>query len=242
MAVTLREAGAALLDLALPARCAGCHRPAATWCEACRTEFERLTSSPTLVVPQRAPPALPPVVAAGPYEAVVREAVVAFKDDGRRDLAPVLAGALATAVRPFVGALGPVALVCVPSSRAARRRRGDAPVELLARTSARLVVPPLEVLPGPRVVRPVTDQAGLGRSQRASNLAGAHRVPRRSAERLAGRPVLLVDDVVTTGATLAEAARALAAAGVTVRGAAVVAAAQLRWHGSPSVAAPTRPD
>ena len=71
--------------------------------------------------------------------------------------------------------------------------------------------------------RAVADQAGLSTRDRAANLAGALR-----ATGVPGRPVIVVDDVMTTGATLVEAARALAAHGHPVAGAAVVAATRRR--------------
>ena len=70
--------------------------------------------------------------------------------------------------------------------------------------------------------RAVADQGGLGAQERAANLAGALRVRRP----LHGLPVVVVDDVVTTGATLVEAARALREGGAAVRGCAVLAATQ----------------
>jgi len=76
--------------------------------------------------------------------------------------------------------------------------------------------------------RRVRDQVGLGVDDRAANLAGALWVPPGWAARLGGRPCLLVDDVVTTGATLAEAARALRAAGSGPVVAATVAATARR--------------
>ncbi|MET9018877.1 phosphoribosyltransferase family protein [Actinopolymorpha sp. NPDC004070] len=78
------------------------------------------------------------------------------------------------------------------------------------------------------VGRRVADQAGLDARARRANLAGAFVVRVRSRDLLTGRAVLLVDDVLTTGATLAEAARVLRVAGVNVRAAAVVAATRRR--------------
>ncbi|MGV1007417.1 MAG: ComF family protein [Dermatophilaceae bacterium] len=219
---------AALLDLAVPLRCAGCLSPGSAWCPACAAELAQLTRRPRLVAPVPAPPGLPPVVAAAPYRGVVRRAVVAFKDQQRRDLAPVLAEALARAVGPFAAAAGEVALVPVPTSRAARRRRGDAPVQLLAARTLRLVDPHPRHVDALRVARAVADQARLGRAERAANLTCAYAARARPVTRLTGIPVVLVDDVMTTGATLAESARALRSAGVAVAGAAVVAATELR--------------
>jgi len=73
--------------------------------------------------------------------------------------------------------------------------------------------------------RGVQDQAGLGAAARSANLDGALRVRRRHRALPAGAVAVLVDDVVTTGSTLTEAARALEAAGVVLLGAATVAAA-----------------
>lgn len=81
---------------------------------------------------------------------------------------------------------------------------------------------------GLRHARRVDDQARLDSAARAANLAGAFAVRAGDAAYLRGRPVLLVDDVVTTGATLAEGARAARAVGAHVLGAAVVAATSRR--------------
>jgi predicted amidophosphoribosyltransferase len=89
------------------------------------------------------------------------------------------------------------------------------------------------VLPALRVTRAVADSVGLTAEQRAANLDGAFTVPRRVADRLRraaalGARIVLLDDVCTTGSTFREAARSLAALGVTVEAAAVVAATPRR--------------
>lgn len=221
-----RRYGSALLDLVLPLACAGCGATGVGWCARCAAQVDRLRRGPTVVVPWPEPAGLPTVVAAAPYRDAVRRALVAFKDGGRRDLAGILAPALAAALAPYPAATGPVAVVLVPSSRAALRRRGDWPLESLARRAADLVGPAVAVVPVLRGTRPVADQARLGRAERAANLSGAYAVRSGAARCVAGRAVVVVDDVMTTGATLAEAARALRAAGIPVLGAAVVAATE----------------
>jgi len=83
-----------------------------------------------------------------------------------------------------------------------------------------------------RPVRRLADQSRLDHRERALNLAGAYAVRARWADRVAGSRVVLVHDVVTTGATLAEAARAVRAAGGQVVGAATLAATSRRHRGS----------
>jgi predicted amidophosphoribosyltransferase len=124
-----------------------------------------------------------------------------------------------------------VALVPVPSRRTAVRARGqDATLRLTRRAAAvlRRAGCDVEVLPVVRIVRGLADQAGLDARERAANLHGALAVPDRLARHVRGRPVVVVDDVITTGASIVEAARALRAAGADVRCAAVVAATRRR--------------
>ncbi len=117
-------------------------------------------------------------------------------------------------------------LVPVPSTGASLRARdGNHVLELAERVEERLVTW-TEALPGLVVVRRRRDQVGLGRSARAANLHGSMRATDVLVRRAArpGTAVVLVDDIVTTGASLAEAHRALTAAGIRPWGAAVVAA------------------
>ncbi|PNE42575.1 ComF family protein [Streptomyces noursei] len=122
---------------------------------------------------------------------------------------------------------GPLLLVPVPSARKAVAGRGHDPVRriaLAASAELRRVGVGARVLAVLRQRRAMIDQSGLDARQRLANVAGALEVPGAAGRLLAGVPVVLVDDLVTTGATLAEAARAVRAVGGRVTGAAVVAA------------------
>lgn len=225
----------ALVDLALPSTCAACEEGPGPLCPACTSDLRSgLFDRPRRVAPSPVPPGMPDVAAAGPYAGVLRSLVSAYKDGERRDLRPMLARLLAGPLAGVVRA-GPKALVVpMPSSRAAVRRRGDDPVADLTRAAVRLVSGeartgrPLVVAPALRPVRRMADQSVLDHRQRAANLAGAYAVRPRWAGRLDGARVVLVDDVVTTGSTLAEAARVVRAAGGQVVGAATLAATRRR--------------
>jgi predicted amidophosphoribosyltransferase len=215
----------ALLDLVLPVTCAGCD-DAPTWlCPRCR---QALAGRPREVVPAPAPAGLPPVRAVAAYDGVVRQLLLAHKEDGVLRLAGPLGAALSRAAGELVpsGRQGFV-VVPVPSSRASVRARGNDPTLRMARAAAR-ALSGARLLPALRHVRPVADQSGLGLSARRANLAGALAVRRRAGRLLDGRTVLIVDDLMTTGSTLVEAARAIRAAGGHVLGAAVVAATRRR--------------
>jgi predicted amidophosphoribosyltransferase len=220
----------ALLDLVLPVACVGCGRDGVVWCAACTAP---LHGSPRRAVPDPCPPGLPVTWAVAGYDGVVRDAVVAHKERGARVLTGALAGALAASAAAAAGCAGPLALVPAPSRTAAVRARGEDPTLRLARAAAvrlRRSGRPARVVPLLRMARSARDQAGLSAGERAVNLAGAVRVGRVPAGLSAYR-IVLVDDVVTTGATLAECARSLHAAGLTVRAAAVVAATARRPAG-----------
>lgn len=223
----------ALVDLVLPETCAGCGVPGGLLCPACCAP---LAMPAQVRWPDPVPPGLPTPWSVARYEGAVRAAVVAAKEHGRTGLAGPLGAALARAVR----AAGEVAadelvLVPAPSRRAAVRARGHDPTLRLARQAAaqlRRSGRPATVAPVLRVSGRVVDQAGLDAAGRAANLAGGLAVPTRLVPVVRGRRVVLVDDVVTTGATLAEAARALRAAGADVVAAATVAATARRTSSS----------
>jgi predicted amidophosphoribosyltransferase len=172
-------------------------------------------------------------MAAGEYAGALKALVNAHKEHQALALARPLGEVLAAVVGAFGVDTGPspggVVLVPVPSRPEAVRRRGHDPVLRTARVAAtrlrrtgtdarvaRLLVPAVRL----------EDQAGLDAGQRAANLGGALRSRLRAAG--ASPPVLVVDDVITTGATAREAQRALTDAGFQVAGIATVAATRRR--------------
>ncbi|MCD2444012.1 ComF family protein [Agromyces sp. SYSU K20354] len=216
-----RLATAALDALAVlaPVACSGCGLADRAVCDDCR---RALVAHPTRVSrPGLARCDAPPVWAALQYAGPVAAVVGAFKDGGRTDAAPVLARALhAAVVRALADAPSGRAIeVCtIPSTARAFRERGYRPVELLLRRSGIRSAPVL------RLARDRADQAGLGVEARRANAEGALVAPRS----LDDRRFLVVDDVLTTGSTLAEAMRALTAAGAETVALAVLAETPLR--------------
>ncbi|ROO89979.1 putative amidophosphoribosyltransferase [Actinocorallia herbida] len=224
----------ALVDLLLPPCCTACRAPGHVLCSGCAAPL----GGPGLPVPvftraERAR-AVPPVWALGEHEGVLRRLVIAHKERGRAPLAVPLGAALArlaadTALRGRpspggAGAQGEVWVVAVPSGRRSVRRRGrDAMGELAEAAAAELRArgrPARAVAALSRRVG-TADQGGLGPTERRRNLQGAM----RASPEIAGARVLLLDDVVTTGASLREACRALTAAGARLEGAVLLTSA-----------------
>jgi predicted amidophosphoribosyltransferase len=233
---------AGLADLVLPGGCAGCRVDGGTplrygVCDACIEVVGALRPHPTLPVP--APDGLPPCAALGDYDGVLRELVLAYKDRGRYRLARPLGRLLAAVVASVVD--GPALLVPIPDTPAAARARHGDHLQRLARPAVgRLRAAGVPVtLARPLRARPRRDSTGLGATARAAEAGAAFRL---RVLRMAGlrqrvartrEPVILLDDVVTTGATLAAAAQRLTEAGVPVAGAAVLAATRRTHPPSP---------
>ncbi|MEU6223894.1 ComF family protein [Streptomyces sp. NPDC047042] len=220
-------------DLVLPAECGGCGTPRTVLCPACRAALTGAVPSRVRPVPE--PLGLPVVHAATRYADEVRAVLLAHKERGALALAGPLGTALAGAVRagldePPPGRRG-VLLVPVPSARRAVRARGHDPARRIALAAAgdlRASGTPARVLAVLRQRRGVADQAGLNSRQRLDNLAGALSVAPGGGRLLAGAgAIVLVDDLMTTGASLAEAARAVREA----VGGGEAAAGRREWEG-----------
>jgi predicted amidophosphoribosyltransferase len=232
----------ALLETFLPASCAGCGVPGRLGCPTCLA----LLSGPAAPAwPQPAPVGLPPPWAVAVYADPCRALLLAYKEQGaiglRRGLAVPLAASIDAAWQAWLLGRGgepmPARLlvVPVPSSRRAVRVRGDDVVLVLARRAVAVLRRrgvKVRVLPALRHRRRVADSAGLSAGARAANLADAFAVRAGARNAVAGATVILADDLITTGVSLAEAARALRSCGADVVGAATVAATQRRGNGA----------
>lgn len=206
----------ALRAFLYPFVCPACGGPSPSdlLCAAC-AELVRAAHAP----PAR-PPGLDALVAPYRYDGVVRDLLVRFKYGSDRHPLSALSALFRAAADP-VALLRPDAVVPVPISYWRARRRGFNQAELLGRAAAaELEIPVLPYALRRAHGRP--PQASLDRAARLANLTGAF----RPGDGLFGRAVLLVDDVVTTGATLAEAARAARAGGARRVSALVLSAAE----------------
>jgi predicted amidophosphoribosyltransferase len=211
-----------VLDLILPLECGGCGAPSTRWCDACAIELSVAQGQPHVVNPRVDPQV--PVFALGRYAGARRQAILAMKEHGRGDLVAPLARALAIGVHRLL-AWGmvetPLTIVPAPTRRFAARRRGGDPVARMV-TAAVARHPDITVVQALRMKALARDSVGLSTSAREHNVAG--RVLLRSQRRLRTE-VVIVDDIVTTGATARESVRILQAAGVRVAAVLVIAVA-----------------
>lgn len=226
-----------LLDLVLPRECGGCEAVGTLWCTRCDTEVH---GQPVALRP-RVDPGVP-CWALGTYSGPRRGAVLALKERGRRDLVAPLGCAIAGALTRlrYLGHIDPPELghlVLIPAptrARAARSRGGDPVGRFTAAAALRLAPEFVSVSLVLRMRSGVRDSVGLGAAERAANVAGRIEFVRsavsRPAEDACGgklprdRTVVLVDDVLTTGATANESVCVLKESGIEVSCVLVVAA------------------
>jgi ComF family protein len=205
--------------------------PGERLCADCR---DMLRQAPRSVPPEPCPPGLPMSYAVASYDGPVRRIILDYKERANFGLRVALASALEMAMLAVLAdapsVAGPVRVVPAPTTRRAVRDRGHNPVQALAQQVARQLRADLgcSVISALEIRARTADQAGLDAIARAANLAGAYTVRTRHRVRLSGAPVVLVDDIITTGATASEASRALRSAGAQVLGVAVVAATARR--------------
>ena len=183
-----------LSQLLFPSRCFGCSVLGPSICSACRsswhphyykTKIDRLTVHSALL-----------------YTPTASKIILAAKESGVKGADELLIDAITHVLNKVIPSNSLYRLVPVPSSKASQRRRGRSfVVDLVSQISQQTGIPMIDCL---QLSRRVQDQSGLHRDERAINLAGAFSLSSRARGEL-----ILIDDVVTTGATLREAARAV---------------------------------
>ena len=225
-----------VFDLVLGRTCLDCQTPGPALCPTCLAQLRgrtRSVSIPGLVVP---------VCAAADYDGIARDVILEYKERGSRSLAPVLGRLLADAALTVARPHRPSGCVLIPVPSHRHAPRGFDALGSVARAAAQALTRdglPSRVerrlRPGPAYV----PMKGLGRGERQFRISGAFRPAGRTRPAPGDGFVLLVDDVVTTGATASEALRTLAATGTRVGGVAAVAAPS---RGTPgTIRAPARP-
>ena len=181
-------------QLIFPSRCFGCRVLGPSICSACRSDwhphyykskFDALTVHSALV-----------------YTPTASKIILAAKESNLKGADELIIEAIIHALNKAIPDTTLFRLVPIPSSKASQRRRGRSfVVDLVSQISQRTGIPMVDCL---QLSRKVLDQSGLHRDERATNLAGAFTLRSRVRGEL-----ILVDDVVTTGATLREATRAV---------------------------------
>ena len=195
-----------LLNLLLPTRCALCRRLGAPICETCVFGLgwqPHATSRDQLMG-----------AVASFYGEVERDLVKSFKEHGQTSLLPYLAQPMTGLLIEILARFPDAALVPVPSGKANFLKRGFSPAKLLAQRVNSSAGRPTVVLDALKFGHEILDQSKLDSTSRHENL----RDSMVASSTLRGREVIIIDDIVTTGATILEAARAATAAGAKVVG------------------------
>lgn len=232
----VRAGGRAALDLLLPPHCPACDTPvdrqgalcaacfgrinfiSRPFCDCCGIPFAHLgqaglgaaAAGPRCATCLESPPHYRHARGALRYDAASSRLILGFKYSDRVELAALLAAHMARAGASLLEQAD--LLVPVPLHRARLRQRRYNQAALLARALARRADRPVlvDALRRPRATPPLGD---LSQSARAAALAGAFAVRESRRATLAGRRILLIDDVMTSGATANECAATLLAAG-----------------------------
>jgi len=205
-----------LAELIFPSRCIGCSSLGISICSICRKSWHPHIYQRNLFVFGESHP----VLSAVKYSPIASRVLLCAKEANQTAADDLLIAAITHSLRYFVKNYGPGDLVAIPSRRSATRKRGrNFMQEITGAVADRASLKAVNILQHHRQVK---DQSQLNSQQRSSNVAGAFsaslNLPKSAGPGNTG-PLIIVDDLITTGATLTEAIRALRSAGFAVIGA-----------------------
>lgn len=216
-----------LTELIFPSRCIGCFQLGISICSVCRSSWHPHIYLRELTVLG----SIYPVVSAVQYSPIASRVLLSAKESNIAAADILLTDAISHSLRYFAKRFGGDTLISIPSRRSASRKRGrnflcEITEEVAKISSMKIEVSKIQLLTHSRSVK---DQSALNSRQRLANLSGALGVPNKAiSNKGAGNigSLIIVDDLITTGATLAEAIRALRTAGFEVKGAVTGAVAK----------------
>ncbi len=206
LTTSIKAIGNTLLDLFYPPRCGGCNDAGAGWwCPRCAAQVQRFAGRHAVHTIVLSNGATLDVISAGLFASPLREGIHRFKYEGQPQLAEAFGKLMSEAW--LANALTADAIVPVPLHPSRRRERGYNQSELLASVISRHTKVPMRNWLGRK--RRTEQQAHLGAAARIANVKDAF----DADAGVAAKRIVIVDDVLTTGATLAECAMALSQAG-----------------------------
>lgn len=216
-----------LSDLIFPSRCIGCSQLGISICSNCRGSWHPHIYLREVSVAGSSYP----VVSSVQYSPVASRVLLSAKESNIAAADKLLIDAISHSLSHFVKRFGGTTLVVIPSRRSATRKRGRNFLGEITSEVARISENKISFIDTQLLVhsRGVKDQSALNSRQRLSNVSGALVVPSKFKSRFSDGnigPLIIVDDLITTGATLTEAIRALLAAGFEVKGAVTGAVAK----------------
>jgi hypothetical protein len=205
-----------LAELVFPSRCIGCSQLGISICSICRKSWHPHIYHRSIKVLDRSYP----VISAIEYSPIASRVLLRAKEGNQLAADQLLVKAISHSLQYFLKNYGSGDLVAIPSRKSATRKRGRDFMQVVTESVANIeTLQSIQILQHQRAVR---DQSKLNLQQRNLNISGAFSATCNLAK-LAGTgntgPLIIVDDLVTTGATLAEAIRALRNAGFSVIGA-----------------------
>ena len=206
-----------LTEIIFPSRCIGCSRLGISICSECRTQwhphiYQREISFSGEIFP---------VFSAIQYSPIASRVLLSAKESQIKAADQLIVNGIVQSLKLFVNRYGPATLVSIPSRKSANRKRGrNFLQEITAAVALEVDLPYQSPLTH---IRKVRDQSQLNLVDRSANISGAFSISPDFASQIyagnTGPKIIVIDDLITTGATLAEAIRALRTAGFTVLGA-----------------------